>query len=63
MNSLYLVLPLTQSENYLEDPKKAKLKEYERRIDQLGYILLSFWAGHDGFVEILLAGGFYLVIS
>ena len=34
------ILSLTQSENYLENPQKqAKVKEYERQIDQLVYEL------------------------
>jgi len=34
------ILFLTQSENYLENPQKqAKVKEYERQIDQLVYKL------------------------
>jgi len=34
------ILSLTQSENYLENPQKqAKVKEYQRRIDQLVYKL------------------------
>lgn len=34
------ILSLTQSEDYLEDPQKqAKVKEYERQIDQLVYKL------------------------
>ena len=42
---IYLVnkiLSLTQSEDYLENPQKqAKVKEYERQIDQLVYKLYS----------------------
>ena len=34
------ILPLTQSEDYLENPQKqAKVKEYQRQIDQLVYKL------------------------
>ena len=34
------ILFLTQSENYLENPQKqARVKEYERQIDQLVYKL------------------------
>jgi len=34
------ILPLSQSEDYLENPQKqAKVKEYQRQIDQLVYKL------------------------
>jgi len=36
------ILFLTQSENYLENPQKqARVKEYERQIDQLVYKLYN----------------------
>ena len=36
------ILSLTQSENYLENPQKqAKVKEYQRQIDQLVYKLYN----------------------
>ena len=37
---VFQILSLTQSEDYLENPQKqAKVKEYERQIDQLVYKL------------------------
>jgi len=34
------ILPLSQSEDYLENPQKqAKVKQYQRQIDQLVYKL------------------------
>ncbi|MCD6540214.1 MAG: hypothetical protein J7K37_05920 [Candidatus Omnitrophica bacterium] len=42
MNNSYInkILSLTQSEDYLENPQKqAKVKEYERQIDELVYKL------------------------
>ena len=40
MISNNLILSLTQSENYLENPQKqAKVKKYERQIDQMVYKL------------------------
>jgi len=36
------ILPLTQSDDYLENPQKqAKVKEYENQIDQLVYQLYN----------------------
>ena len=40
--TLNKILSLTQSEDYLENPQKqAKVKEYERQIDQLVYKLYN----------------------
>lgn len=40
MISNNLILSLTQSEDYLENPQKqAKVKKYERQIDQMVYKL------------------------
>ena len=42
INLVDKILSLTQSENYLENPQKqAKVKEYERQIDQLVYKLYN----------------------
>ena len=36
------ILPTTKDENYLQNPEKqAKVKEYERQIDQLVYKLYN----------------------
>jgi len=42
INHFSQILSLTQSGNYLENPQKqAKVKEYERQIDQLVYQLYA----------------------
>ena len=46
------ILSLTQSEDYLENPQKqAKVKEYERQIDQLVYELYGLTEEEINIVE------------
>ncbi|MCD6450793.1 MAG: hypothetical protein J7L64_00275, partial [Acidobacteria bacterium] len=52
INLVNKILSLTQSEDYLENPQKqAKVKEYERQIDQLVYELYGLTEEEINIVE------------